>query len=365
MNFANSEFTVAEYCGQVERHEIRVNHDYQRSPRVWPAAARSFLIDSILHGFPISKILLRQSTDLTTRRTTKEVIDGQQRTQAIVDFFKDKLTITLRDSDFYGRKFTTLDDESKHRFLEYPVSTEIFSATTDDEIREIFRRLNSYNVPLNKQELRHAVNQGDFKWFVHSLTVTYAQSLKSLGVVTEKQINRMADAEFFTHVLAAMANGIETSDVRKLDQLYKSRDRQFTEQDEFKRFIDHGMTEMNKYSDQISTSRLSAKHNSYSLLLAFGNAHVPLETLSGPIEFDTRRSFESEQMVASNLSELAAALDDWERERDEASRSISPSGPLADFVRSTIEGTNIVGPRRSRFIWFSKALLPIPLGESC
>ena len=41
---------------------------------------------------------------------------------------------------------------------------------TPDQIRETFRRINSYTVPLNPEEHRHAVFQGDFKWFMHDLT---------------------------------------------------------------------------------------------------------------------------------------------------------------------------------------------------
>ena len=37
---------------------ISVNRNYQRSNAIWPAAARSFLIDSMLCGFPIPKLSL-------------------------------------------------------------------------------------------------------------------------------------------------------------------------------------------------------------------------------------------------------------------------------------------------------------------
>jgi hypothetical protein len=75
--------TIAEYCASMDRKEVIVNKNYQRSDQVWPHAARSFLIESILLGFPIPKIYLHSKTDLKTRKTIKEIVDGQQRSRAI------------------------------------------------------------------------------------------------------------------------------------------------------------------------------------------------------------------------------------------------------------------------------------------
>jgi hypothetical protein len=63
---------------------IIVNHDYQRSDKVWPPAARSYLIETILLGFPIPKLSLYQTTDLKTKKTKKEIVDGQQRSQVML-----------------------------------------------------------------------------------------------------------------------------------------------------------------------------------------------------------------------------------------------------------------------------------------
>src|SRR5207244_11252645 len=87
-------FTVAEYCAQMQATTIIVNRDYQRTETVWPPPARTFLIDTILNGYPMPKISLRQITDRERKHTTKEIVDGQQRSRAIFDFWSDKLRIT-------------------------------------------------------------------------------------------------------------------------------------------------------------------------------------------------------------------------------------------------------------------------------
>ena len=76
MRVTPSNFTIAEYCQQMEEKLIIVNHDYQRSDKVWPPAARSYLIETILLGFPIPKLALYQTTDLKTKRTKKEIVDA-------------------------------------------------------------------------------------------------------------------------------------------------------------------------------------------------------------------------------------------------------------------------------------------------
>jgi hypothetical protein len=105
MNVLPSSFSIAEYCGQMNRGDIVINRNYQRSSKVWPPAARSYLIDTILLGFPIPKLSLYQKTDLKSRTTHKEIVDGQQRSKAIHDFFKDELRISGK-STFTGKKYS-------------------------------------------------------------------------------------------------------------------------------------------------------------------------------------------------------------------------------------------------------------------
>ena len=57
-------YTIADYCRQMEDENVVVNKDYQRSSKVWPTAARSYLIDTILSGFPIPKLSLYHALGL-------------------------------------------------------------------------------------------------------------------------------------------------------------------------------------------------------------------------------------------------------------------------------------------------------------
>lgn len=104
MRVVPSNFTVADYCNGMKDRSILINREYQRSPKVWPPAARSYLIDTILSGYPVPKFSLYQKTELRTRKTVKEIVDGQQRSQAILDFFNEDLRLSGK-SIYAGKKF--------------------------------------------------------------------------------------------------------------------------------------------------------------------------------------------------------------------------------------------------------------------
>jgi hypothetical protein len=271
----SSSFTVAEYCSQMTDNKIIVNRDYQRSAKVWPPAARSYLIDTILLGFPIPKLSLYQRTDLKSRQTIEEVVDGQQRSEAIFAFYKDEYRISGK-SQFSGKKFSQLDEEIQARFLDYQLSVDVFVGATERDIRQVFRRINSYTVPLNKQEYRHATYQGAFKWFIVDLTEQYAQLLKDIGVFNESQLSRMRDAELLSEVIMAVSNGITSASQNKIDTFYEEHDQNFSDGEEMADHLSHALTYIAGWR-HLHRSSIMKPYNFYSLILAVLHTLRPAE----------------------------------------------------------------------------------------
>ena len=342
MKVVTTNLTIAQYCGQMQNHEIVVNHDYQRSSRVWPAPARSYLIDTILLGYPIPKLALYQKTDLRSRQTINEIVDGQQRSRAILAFFDDKLRITGK-SDFAGKRYSQLDEPDQQRFIEYQLSLDIFTGATENEIRQVFRRINSYMVPLNPQEIRHATHQGAFKWFIVALIERYAQALKQIGVFSEPQLSRMNDGALFTEITLAMLSGIKTSRITLLKDLYESKDREFTEAKSLERRFDEVFGQILDWTD-LHNGVLMKPYNFYSLFLAVTHCQRPLAPLA-PAFTVTRTGLSDPDVVLANLSSLAAA----------AEGEVTDS-QFANFVAANAEATNTERQRTVRFQWFCRAI---------
>jgi len=329
--------TIAEYCDSLKRKTLFINRDYQREPGVWPPSAQSFFIESILRGFPIPKISLFAKTDRITRKTVREIVDGQQRTLAIRAFFDGRLRLsrTLDYDRAAGRTYDQLDDDLKDRFLTYSLNIDEFVATSREEIREVFRRINSYVVALNAEEHRHANWQGDFKWYVYHLSKDLDQQLHRVGVFTERQLVRMRDMKLFAELTHALIHGITTTTKAKLDRLYKEHDSTF---DSAKHYSDWIQKACNRLFDMPNLWRtaLVKPYSCYSFLLAVIHAvhDVPTLRLSlGSGGF----SLASNDTIQTRLLDLLGPVED----KDD-------KGVYREFVKATLSKTNVEIHRTTR-----------------
>ncbi|HEX9770571.1 MAG TPA: DUF262 domain-containing protein, partial [Kiloniellales bacterium] len=78
----------------LDRRDLVVNKEYQRGSRLWPPGPRSYFIDTILENFPFPKMYFYEYLDGESRKTRREIVDGQQRVMAIVDFLQNKFALT-------------------------------------------------------------------------------------------------------------------------------------------------------------------------------------------------------------------------------------------------------------------------------
>lgn len=342
MQVSTALFTVAEYCDQMKSGTITVNAEYQRSDRVWPPAARSYLIETMLLGFPIPKLSLYQTTDLKSRRTRKEIVDGQQRSKAIFDFFNDKLRLSGR-TEFAGNLFSQLEEVQQQKFVDYQIAVDVFVGATDNEIRQVFRRMNSYTVPLNPQEKRHATYQGRLKWFIVEMTDRYSEALKALGVFSEKQLSRMADAALFCDILYTIENGIQSASEVKLDKYYQANDAHFTGEALMRARFEVAINKILEWPELHKTA-LCKPYNFFSLFTALAHAVAPSAALSSDYPRAAVAQINSQGAIQT-LSTLSDAL---ERPYDYPQ--------MAEFVSACEKATNRIDPRRTRFVWMSRSI---------
>ena len=338
--------TIADYCQALDRSEVTINKNYQRNPQVWPPQPRSYLIETILRRYPIPKLALHQITDLRSRKTIKHVVDGQQRTIAIRQFYANELRLStsLELKDAAGRTYSELPEEHQQTFLAYVLQFDQFEAASEEDVRDYFRRINSFTAPLNAEEQRHARYQGPMKWLINSLSSRYGKVLVELGVLTEKQAIRMADSKLLSEIMHALLNGVTTTTKIKLDALYAANNKgaAVEEEDALRSAIEAAFDLVLRLTD-IRGTALMRMNVFYALLLAAVEVSTEWDSLAylRPADWVPNVS----PSASANLLKLAAALEDPESYPD-----------LRDFTDAAAEKTNVKDQREMRVRWLIRAL---------
>ena len=165
-------YSISDFLGWWERGELTLSPDFQRR-KVWSRQGKSSLIDTIVRGMPIPQIFIREIVHTKERRTVRQVVDGQQRLSAILDFIDGKFTVLpSHNSQISNMRYSELPEHVQRAILSFPLSVNILSTSDDAEVLEIFSRMNSYSVTLNRQELLNAKFTGAFKTAMHEISTS-------------------------------------------------------------------------------------------------------------------------------------------------------------------------------------------------
>lgn len=155
---ANINWNARQLCKMVQKNTIRFDNAVQRG-YVWDVKRKSLLIHSMLTGYPIPPFYVAKSGD------EYDMLDGKQRTGAIVDFLNGKFELTdipevevSNDDgttdmvDINTLHFDELEEALRDELSNYSLTVYYFDGITDDEISEMFFRLNN-GKPLSAIEL--------------------------------------------------------------------------------------------------------------------------------------------------------------------------------------------------------------------
>lgn len=228
-------YSVSQFLDHCRQGNLDLHPCFQRR-EVWKSPAKSHFIDSLIRGYPVPIILLRQVHDLRTMSSKLEVIDGQQRLRTILSFVdpkvlsdfdepKDRFTVRRihnANPTISGKRFSELPEHVQLDLLAYELSTHVFPADTGDElVYRIFARLNSTGLPLKPQEIRNAEFHGVFKSMVYDLGFEYLDFWRDCGIFTDESISRMAEAEAVSECLLLMLHGITAKKQTDISKWYK------------------------------------------------------------------------------------------------------------------------------------------------
>jgi hypothetical protein len=144
-------FVDSQDCGVVGfGGKLNIRPAYQRE-YVYNDKQRNAVIQTLMKGFPLNTMYWSKNAD-----GTFEVLDGQQRTISICQYFMGKYSVDLKS-------FHNLPQDRQDDFLDYELSVYVCDGK-DSEKLEWFRTINIAGVQLTEQELRNAAFTGT--WLV-------------------------------------------------------------------------------------------------------------------------------------------------------------------------------------------------------
>jgi hypothetical protein len=172
--------SVQSFYGLYAADKLFVNRRYQRK-LVWTLEEKQRLVESVLRGYPMPAVLMADRGD-----GSYEVIDGLQRLHSLMSFIENAFR-TLEEHAFdvsqfptaaqraTSGKFTVAQDgphlpvDQVTAFLDYSIAVSVMRGATEEEVDDVFRRINTYGHRLSDQERRQAGVQDTFSSLVRVL----------------------------------------------------------------------------------------------------------------------------------------------------------------------------------------------------
>lgn len=145
MEYSTKTRALSSLIKDVDKGNISLFHKLQRKEGQWSKNQKSDLIDSLFRGYPINPTYaIKDDKQLA-------IIDGVQRISCIRDFCSDKFAlgknlsnIKIKDEEkiIAGKKFSKLDEDLQDYLLRQELQIYIISDYTENDVREMFKRLN-------------------------------------------------------------------------------------------------------------------------------------------------------------------------------------------------------------------------------
>ena len=315
-----------------------INDTFQRHS-VWTVAGKTFLIDTILNELPIPKIYLRVKINPKTQESIREIVDGQQRIRTFIEFADDKLKLTSRSEKFSGLTYSSLEPEDQEKFLGYTLGVEQLLNAADDDVIDIFKRLNSYTVPLNEAEKRHAKYQTDFKWAVRKAAQDWKGFWEKFGIFSIKERFRMQDDVLMAEIFGIFLEGVRDGGARNIDALYKRQDEDtFTKSihKSIRDKIDATLSFFDEKIGQALSNEFSKPFHILILVAAYANNRWGIP--QGQLESIKRHKLASPDKIMDGLSTLENILSQG-----------NPPKKYQKFYKACKGSTHRIASRKARF----------------
>lgn len=339
--FDTRTYNISDFVEWDSRGQLELSPDFQRRA-VWTQKAKSYLVDTIIRGKPMPKLLITQ--EIQDRRNVRVVVDGQQRMRAILEYVGGGFPISrAHNREYAGYRFERLPKEIQTEFMKYEVGVDLLYDLPYRDILDIFARLNTYTVKLNSQELLNAKYVGYFKQLVYDLGYRYVDYWIAAKVLTKAQVTRMVEAELAADLVVSLVDAVQTN--KNIEQFYRKYEDEFDNVDDVDQKFDAIMTYIGAIYPpaDISETNWARIHLFYTLFTVVGHAMYGLEGL---------QEVPRPTLTAKNVGRVRVILDDissrYEQYTEEKVAEEAVPKRWADFIQRSRRATTDTGARIGR-----------------
>lgn len=241
--------------GEINRGKYNFELPIQRRAGIWKPKEKSLFIDTLLRNYPVYPALVNKHSD----SKELDVVDFKQRFTTIADFANNefKLSKDLKplvidgiEYEISGKKFEQLDEAVQSRFYDRDISIITLTDATEDEIADIFERINMGHQLTNGQK-RSTIQSKEVRKIVYSLAahpffekvLSVAQFKKNLDrdiVIQCLMLTEKTDKNNFT--------SFKNVDMNKFIKYYNDK---IADENE-KQFVEKKINNLNKALDKLN-----------------------------------------------------------------------------------------------------------------
>jgi hypothetical protein len=280
--------------GMLAGGKYTLDPEYQRRKR-WNNARKSRLIESFIMNVPIPPIFLYE-----VEYSKYEVMDGQQRLNAINDFYANRFALEGLQywKELNNRFYNDLPDQVRsgidRRYLSSVVLLEETAKTTQEAEhlkRIVFERLNSGGEKLTAQETRNALLNGKFNQLCIKLA-TNDKFRQMWSLPLESEIQRVSSIDDLSYDPKYDPKRLDIykkmEDVELVLRFFAYRHLDKQGQSSIDSFLDEFLKEANNWPDELLEKLREIFENTIDLIYeVFGaSAFIPF---SGKIKQHTPR----------------------------------------------------------------------------
>ncbi|MCA3088166.1 MAG: DUF262 domain-containing protein [Roseomonas sp.] len=334
-------YTVSDFIEWHAKKKLVLAPEFQRGS-VWSPSAKVFLIDTILNDLPMPQVYFRTKLIPQSQTTVREVVDGQQRLRAVLEFASGNLKLSSKSPNFKGKSYRDLSVEDQEQFLAYRIPVVQLVNADDAEVLEVFARLNSYSVKVTPAELRHAEVSEPVKWAIYDAARHWSVLWGDLQVVSTRETVRLKHTTLIAEMFMALDQGLGDGGEVQVTRYYKLRSKEGEDYfSPLRARLDTVVSEVLEHTrSEFSKTTFYDAPNFLILFaaVAFLKGYMPTSKVSeAVIEFSGKGI--NWEKASGNLSAIAQAVDDETEDQ----------GPYSQFVTATKSTLHRVSSRKPRF----------------